>query len=184
MALQDILQKILEEVTSEIQTLDASLVEEKKQLRTNADQKITLSLEAIAQKKADTLSSIKKKTDAIARREVKTVLQRARRNVISSAMEQFCAHLVALPDEQYQEVIEKLMTSLSGTGILLVPKTRIELTKKVAPKDFTVESTEDITGGFLAKLPKSEADCSFHSLVFSEFRNEIESFFAQKLNLI
>lgn len=184
MALQDILQKILEEVTSEIKTLDTALLEEKKQLRKESDKKTTLSLAAIAQKKSDALSSIEKKTNAVARRDVKTKLQQTRRSIISTAMEQFHDHLVALPDAQYQEILEKLIKPLSGGGVLFVPKKRIEITKKVAPKGFSVETSENIVGGFLAKLPKAEADCSFHSLIFSEFRNEIESFFAQKLNLI
>lgn len=184
MALQDILQKILEEVASEIKALDEALEKEKKQLRTEADKNTTLALEAIAKKKADALSSIEKKTNAVARRDVKTLLQQARRSVISKAMEQFHAHLVALPDAEYQKVLEKLMAPLSGEGTLFVPKNRLDLTKKVAPTTFSIEISDNIEGGFLAKLPKSEIDCSFKSLVFSEFRNEIESFFAQKLNLI
>lgn len=184
MALQDILQKILEEATSEIKALDDTLTEDKKQFRIEADKETALALELIAGKKADALASVETKTNAVARRDVKTAIQQARRNVISSAMEQFHNHLVALPDAEYQKVLEKLMDSLSGEGTLFVPKARVELTKKVAPKGFSVEVSEDISGGFLAKLPKAEVDCSFYSLVFSEFKNEIESFFAQKLNLI
>jgi vacuolar-type H+-ATPase subunit E/Vma4 len=184
MALQDILQKILEEAESEIKALDEALVEEKKQLHVEAEKEAALALNSIAQKKADALASVEKKTNAIARRDVKTVIQQARRSVISSAMEQFHDHLVSLPDAQYQAVLEKLIAPLSGEGVLFVPKARMELTKKLAPKNFTVEVSDAVAGGFLAKLPKAEVDCSFHSLVFSEFRNEIESFFAQKLNLI
>ncbi len=184
MALQDILQKILEEAAREVKTLDDALVEEKKQLHIEAEKEAALALESLAQKKADALASVEKKTNAIARRDVKTVIQQARRSVISSAMEQFHDHLVALPDAQYQQVLEKLLDPLSGEGTLFVPKKRIDSTKKMAPKGFSVEASENIAGGFVAKLPKAEVDCSFHSLVFSEFRNEIESFFAQKLNLI
>ncbi len=182
--MQDILQKILDEAANEIKNIDALLVEEKKQLKTEADKKVAESLEKLAEKKAEILASVETKTNTMARRDVKTRLQQARRNVISAAMTSFHEHLVALPDSEYQQVLEKLIAPLSGEGTLFVPSARVEITKKMAPKNFTVESSDDITGGFLVKLANAEIDCSFHNLIFSEFQNEVESFFAQKLNLI
>lgn len=184
MALQDILQKILDEAAIEVKKIDDELAEEKKQLKAEFDQQTATSLETLSEKKAEALASLETKTNAMARRDSKSQLQQARRTVISRAMVDFHEKLVALPDAEYQKVIEPLLAHLSGEGTLFVPKTRVELTKKVAPKGFVVEASDDIVGGFVAKLENSEVDCSFHSLVFSEYRNEIESFFAQKLNLI
>ena len=184
MALQDILQKILEEASVEIKAMDITLETEKKQLKSETAKLIVTQQEALAEKEKDALMAIKTKTNAMARRDSKSLQQNARRTVITAAMEKFLEHLVALPDTEYQQVLEKLVEPLSGEGVLFAPSTRVELTKKVAPKGFTVEASEDINGGFIAKLPKSEIDCSFHGLVFSEFQNEVESFFAQKLNLI
>jgi len=184
MALQDILQKILDEAAKEVTKIDDELAEEKNQLETEFDQQTAVSLEALSEKKTEALASIEIKTNAMARRDSKSQLQQARRTVISRAMKDFHEKLVALPDAEYQKIIEPLLTHLSGEGTLFVPKARVELTKKVAPAGFTVESSEDLSGGFIAKLASSEVDCSFHSLVFSEYCNEIESFFAQKLNLI
>lgn len=184
MALQDILQKILDEAGNEIKKLDDELIEDKKQIKVEADKKTAASLEALAEKKAEALVSIETKTNAMARRDVKSGIQQSRRTVISEAMGKFHEHLVALPDAEYQQVLEKLVAPLTGEGTLFVPKARIDLTKKIAPKGFSVEASADVAGGFLAKLPTAEVDCSFYSLVFSEYRNEIESFFAQKLNLI
>jgi vacuolar-type H+-ATPase subunit E/Vma4 len=184
MALQDILQKILDEAANEIKILDEELVEEKKQLKVESEKETAALLASLAEKKEDALKAVVVKTNAVARRDVKTRMQQARRNVISAAMEKFHEHLVKLPEESYRQIIEKLIAPLAGKGVLLVPKARVEITKKVAPTGFTVEPSENIEGGFLAKLSNAEVDCSFHSIVFSEFRNEVESFFAQKLNLI
>ncbi len=184
MALQDILQKILDEAANEVKKIDDELAEEKKQLKAEFDEQTAKSLEALSEKKAEALASLERKTNAMARRDSKSQLQQARRNIISRAMSDFHERLVTLPDVEYQKVIEILLDHLSGDGTLFVPKTRVELTKKVAPKGFAVEASDNIAGGFVAKLSNAEVDCSFHSLVFSEYSNEIESFFAQKLNLI
>ncbi len=184
MALQDILQKILDEAAGEVKNLEAAMDGEKKQLKSEADEQTATLLEALAAKKAEALGSIEAKTNAMARRDSKTRQQEARRNVITMAMEKFLEHLVALSDDQYAKVLEKLFTPITGEGTIYAPKARVAVTKKVAPKGFSVEATEEIKGGFIAKFAKAEVDCSFESVVFSEFRNEIESFFAQKLNLI
>lgn len=184
MALQDILQKILDEAAVEAKKIDDSLAVEKKELKSEADKQTAELLEEQASKKADALNSIEAKTNAMARRDAKSRQQEARRNVITEAMEKFLEHLVALSDDQYAQVLEKLFAPITGEGTVFVPKARVAVTKKVAPKSFSVEETEDIKGGFIAKMANAEVDCSFESLVFSEYRNEIESFFAQKLNLI
>lgn len=184
MALQDILQKILDEAAVEVKDLDASLESEKKQLKSEADEQAAVMLEKLAKKKADALASIEMKTNAMARRDGKSRQQVARRNVITIAMEKTLEHLVALPDEEYAKVIEKLFAAISGEGKIYAPKARIAVTQKVAPKGFTIEETDEIKGGFIVKFASSEVDCSFESVVFSEYRNEIESFFAKKLNLI
>jgi vacuolar-type H+-ATPase subunit E/Vma4 len=184
MALQDILQKILDEAAVEVKNIDTILEEEKKQLKLEINKQTTSQQEELGGKKEKALLAIKMKTDAMARRDVKSLQQEARRKVITKAMEKFLEHLVVLPTKEYQQLLEKLVEPLSGEGTLFVPSERVEITKKVAPKGFTVEPSNEIEGGFLAKLSSAEVDCSFHGIVFSEFRNEVESFFAQKLNLI
>ncbi len=184
MALQDILQKILDEAAVEVKNINTALEDEKKQLKLEIDKQTALQQEDLEKKKNEALTAIETKTNAMARRDVKSLQQEARRKVITTAMEKFLTHLIELPAAEYQLILEKLMIPLSGEGVLLVPSSRVEITKKVAPKGFTVEASQDISGGFLAKLPTAEVDCSFRGIVFSEFRNEVESFFAQKLNLI
>ncbi len=184
MALQDILQKILDEAAGEVKNLEAAMDGEKKQLKSEADEQTATQLEGLAAKKADALGSIETKTNAMARRDSKSRQQEARRNVITMAMEKFLEHLVALSDDQYSQELEPVVAPIPAQGTSCAPQARVAITKKVAPKGFSVEATEDIKGGFIAKFAKAEVDCSFESVVFSEFRNEIESFFAQKLNLI
>ena len=184
MALQDILQKILDEAAAEVKNIEASTIEDKKQLKSEADEQTATLLDELKAKKAEALGSIEAKTNAMARRDAKSRLQEARRNVITMAMEKFLEHLVALPNDQYSQVLEKLFAPISGQGTIYAPKAHMAVTKKAAPKGFSVQETEDIKGGFIIKFANSEVDCSFESIVFSEYRNEIESFFAQKLNLI
>jgi len=185
MALQDILQKILDEAAAEVVRIEDETRNEEQVLEAESVEILAREQAALEAKEAAALKTVERKTSTMARREIKKQILAAKHAVISDALDKFVAHLENLGDDAYGKFIEKLCEGLAGgTGKLLAPKARVAVTKKFAPKGFDVVESDTVTGGFLAQLPTAEIDNSFTNLVRSEFRNEIEEFFAQKLKLI
>lgn len=184
MALQDILQKILDEASAEVVRIEEETRNEEQVLEAESAETLASEQAELVEKQTTAAETLERKTSTMARRETKKQILAAKHAVISNALDKFVAHLENLKDDAYGKLIEKLCSQLTGTGKLLAPKKRVAITKKFAPKGFDVVECDTVTGGFLVKLPTAEIDNSFTNLVHSEFRNEVEEFFAQKLNLI
>jgi vacuolar-type H+-ATPase subunit E/Vma4 len=185
MSLQDILQKILDEAKIEIDLIKKDLEKEKAILleestKIEAENKLFL-----AKKQETTGEKIKQKTDSMARREVRQKMLATRHKIVVQAMNSFAEHLEKLSDDKYGEILKKLFSNISeDNGLILTSTNRLEITRKLAPKGFSVEVDNSIQSGFIAKLEKSEIDNTFQNLIFSEFHNQIRGFFAEKLSLI
>ena len=121
----------------------------------------------------------------MARRETKKRLLTAKRSIISTAMTKFLEHLENVSDETYGHILKELFVKIPPkAGRVLVPTHRKEITEKFAPKDLEIVSDEGISGGFIVRTQDAEIDNSFPNIVLSEFCNELEAFFVQKLALI
>lgn len=185
MSLQDILQKIIDEAKLESDRIKDELESEKALLLAESEKIQKEELLDLSVKKKEALEKIKNKIDSMARREVKQKMLQARHDIVTKAMETFAEYLENLPDDKYEKILEKLFSNITEKeGVIIAPSSRLDLTKKLAPAGFTVETSEDIKSGFIAKLGKAEVDNSFKNLVFSEFHNQIRAFFAEKLGLI
>ncbi|MBT3348887.1 hypothetical protein HN954_02890 [bacterium] len=185
MALKDILQKILDEASVEVSRIEDELTAEKRKLETESKTLEQQEIQKTDERKVSARESLDQKTAAMARRETKKLVLGAKHVVMTTALDKFHEHLCALDDETYGKILEKLFVKVSDTdGKILVPKKRLEITKKFAPTGFEILSDDVIAGGFIVQTSKSEVDNSFQNLVFSEFRNDVEIFFAQKLGLI
>jgi len=136
-------------------------------------------------KKNSARKTLDQKTAAMARRETKKQLLEAKHVVITTALKKLYEHLCKLDDAEYGKILEKLFAKISNTeGKLLVPKNRATITSKFAPKNLEIVEDSSISGGFVLQSKTTEVDNSFQNLVYSEFRNEVEISFAQKLGLI
>jgi len=185
MSLQDILQKIIDEAKLEADRIKNELESEKAVLLTESEKTQKEGAQSLSVKKKAALEKIKTKIDSMARREVKQKMLQARHDIVTKAMTAFAKHLENLSDDKYGEVLKKLFSSITEKeGTILAPSAKLVLTKKFAPAGFTVEADDSIESGFIAKLGRAEVDNSFKNLVFSEFHNQIRSFFAEKLGLI
>jgi len=60
----------------------------------------------------------------------------------------------------------------------------VDLTKKFAPDGFEIKVDDKIGGGFIARSGKAEIDYSFKNLIFSEFSDNLRSYFAENLRLL
>ncbi|MCF7846633.1 MAG: V-type ATP synthase subunit E [Candidatus Gracilibacteria bacterium] len=185
MALQDILHKILDEAAEEVKRIEQETQNEKKTLEQESKAQEVQEKKEVEARKVSAIESLERKTEAMARREAKKQLLGAKHRIITTAMEKFHSHFCGLKEDAYGEILKQLFAKVENKkGIVLAPKDRVELTKKHAPSALEVRADDAVKGGFVVQYGTSEVDNSFHNLVYSEFRNDVETFFAQKLGLI
>lgn len=185
MALQDILQKIIDEANSEADRVRADLKVEQKKLEDQAKAEERAEIDSLKEKAKASLASVERKTDAMVRRENQRLLLQAKHAVISGALEKLWEHLCGLSDDKYSEILKVLLSKVTATsGTIIAPKSKLELTKKLAPNGFEVIGSDEIKGGAIIRTNTSEIDNSFRTIVFSEFKVELEMVLAQKLGFM
>lgn len=185
MALQDILQKIIDEANADAARIQEELKIEQKKLEEQAKAEEAQELGRLKENAQVAMASVERKTDAMVRRESQKLLLQAKHTVISEALEKLWKHLCDLSDDKYTELLKVLLSKVSApSGTILAPKNRLDLTKKVAPNGFDVKEDANIKGGIIIRTEKSEIDNSFRTIVFSEFRVELEMVLAQKLGFV
>ena len=131
------------------------------------------------------LASVDEKIQLMARRANTKSLLAAKQKVIKQALEQFLKHLEKADTTLYGKILESLFSRVQETsGKVYAPSDRLDITKKHAKHDFEVVADNKIKAGFILKTGDSEIDNTFHSLVFSEFREEFTMYFSQQLKLV
>ena len=184
MALQDILKKVLADAAKKVSLIEleekAEIADIQKQIKTSESE----ALADLGNQHAETMSLIEAEAISSARREQKKFQLSAKCSILESSLDAFYNHLLEVSDADYEKIITALFAKISESGTVLVPKKRLEITKKAAPKNMVVESTDEIAGGFILKTDAMSIDNSFKNVVYSEFKTEIEGFFARKLELI
>lgn len=184
MALQDIINKILEEASSEAESIKAEYKKKAEGVKAEAVKVGEVDLQEVVTKGENAIASVKEKTDSMARRESKTFLQNAKRELINQALEQFVVSLEALKDEDYSKVITALapkVANLDG-GKFIIPKGKKALTSAALGEDKNYEESAEIKGGFVFVSEAVEIDMTFAQLVQSEYRNELEIYFGNQLS--
>lgn len=185
MALQDILSKILEEADKEIAKINQDFEAKKSVLEKEMATEEKAELSALNEKTKEALNSVEEKTRSMARRENAKSVLISKRDLIKESLEAFLRSLEAAPDDLYGKIIEKLFSQLSfEKGELVVPEKREALMKKIMPQGFSLKTSKEVRGGFIAHGKGATVDNSFKNLVFSEFRNELEIYFANQLKLL
>ena len=185
MSLQDILKRILDEASVEIHNIEADTEKEKKILLEES-----VKIEKAEQDKLDAktqavLESVEQKMASMARRENAQSLLGSKRKIITESLTLFLKKLESADDKTYGQILEKLFSRIPfRSGKVLAPAKRLEITSKFAPPGFDVVAHKDIVGGFILHTGGTEVDNSFESLVFSEFRDALTSYFADQLKLI
>lgn len=185
MALQDILKKILSEADGEIEQIVAASKKEETVLEKDSAEVEEAELKALDINTESALESIEKKTRSMARREKSKIVSKAKQAIIESLLDKLQSKLEATDDVTYEKILVKLFEKISDTeGTVKVCKKRMDTTKKVAPKSVKIEVDESVAGGFVFQSATGIIDNSFKSLIHSEFRSELEIYFADQLKFI
>lgn len=186
MALQDILKKILLDAETEVAEITSDLEKKKKVMEAESKVIEAQELQSLEAKTASALSSIEEKTSSMARRENARMLLESKQEVIKALLTKFQSTLEELSEKDYSAVITKLISDITDTeGIIVTPSSRLVSIKAATPAGMTIETDESIKGGFIFKSKTGgEVDNSFASLVHSEFRSNLEMYFAEQLKFI
>ena len=106
MALQDILDKILETAAQEVRDINLSLEAEKKELSKKIEKLETVEFADLDLRSKEVLKSVSIKTDSMARRENKRRLLEAKRGLIEKSLDIFLKSLDNADDELYTKILD------------------------------------------------------------------------------
>jgi len=184
MALQDILQKIIKEAEQQVAEMKKGFAGETAQVEAEFAKKAEQQASELEAKKQSTLEKLTHESATMARRKSKQLLVAAKHDIIAQALQQLLNHLNDLGDADYEALLKKLFAHVDlSAGTILTSDKRIAVTKKVAPSGFEIKADAAIEGGFIIAGKGVEIDNTFQNIVLSEFRQQLESFFADKLEL-
>ncbi len=185
MSLSDILAKILEEAQQQMSLLDGEYAQKMTDAEAQAEADYQAQCEALESSFAATNEQLQKKMDFLLRRETSVSSMQAKQDLIAKALQALHDRLCGLPADEYQTVVKALLAPLSQKSAkLMVPTARLEDTQAVASGAFEIQADEALTGGFVFHQGGTTIDSSFQTLIFSEYKDELTAFFAQKLQLV
>ncbi len=186
MALQDILKKILSEADATIKLLQDEAAVSRKKADKQAKEKQSKALASLDKKTDLALASIDKKIASMARREKARMILAKKQAIIKDLRGALQTRLEKASDDLYAKIITPLLAKVPDKkGVLQVPKSRLDITKKCLPEgvNFTLE-TGDLKGGFILKSSTGEIDSSFESLINDEFKASLEIYLAEQLKFV
>jgi len=184
MALADIAQKILAEIDAQVKVLEKEFDKKKKDLDTQFTETEKTSLAALGDKTDKALSDVEHKIAAMARQENKKALLQARRSVLDQAMEAFLSALESADKNTKEGIYKKLLGAVdTDKGDISVAAQDEALVSSLAT-GFTVKADNNLKGGFVLHANGAEIDNTFHNLVYSVYRDELEMYFADQLKLV
>lgn len=182
MSLQDILKKILDQAAVEIKAIEKETAEKKKELEAQSSEIEATEMAQLEERTAEALESVTTKAESMARREKAKKISHVKKDLVHEAMEKFVEHLNKLDDKTYEGILAALVDQIDEkSGTLEVPKGKSGL---VQSSKFQVSEAADVSGGFRFKNDRVVIDNTFESLVFSQFRSELEIYFAEQLKLV
>lgn len=186
MALTDIIQQLLDQAQKDVGSIASSLESEKQSLAGLLLLEEEADLLAISDQKCDHLAHLDRETGVVVAKEKRRHSLLIKSRVMKKALHDFYEALVALDDSAYKKIMEALVLrmELKGSGVFFVPESRKSVSALVVPAGFQIQTSKDIRGGAMIKQGEAMVDIRFYNLVYSEFKTEFESFFAQKLDLI
>ena len=185
MALADIAQKIMAEINQQIKELEKDFDAQKKALEAKfVDMEKTAQAE-LSTKTDRALTDVAHKISAMGRQENKKALLQAKRNVLDSAMKIFLESLRSADKSHKEAIYKKLLVDTADLkGHLHVAPADEAMVKTLAGSGLTVKADKNILGGFILHADGAEVDNTFHNLVYSVYRDELEMYFADQLKLV
>lgn len=184
MALADIAQKILAEIDQQIKGLEKEFDAQKGALDGTYADKEKGALVDLDKKTEKALADVDYKIAAMARQENKKGILGARRAVLDKAMDAFFNALCNADKSSKETIYKKLLELVEASSGDIVVAAADEAIVSGIATGFDVKGDSDIAGGFVLHSGGAEIDNTFHNLVYSVYRDELEMYFANQLKLV
>ena len=187
MSLQDILKKITDDSQKVIKQIEAEAELMKKDIVAQYKEKEELAHNDLQEKTKKVVMSMDDKIRLVARRENSKRTLEVKQEIIQKALELLLESLETADDILYGKILKQLFKKVTEKeGKVFVSPKRVDITRKCLPVGFNADvvSDEEVKGGFIFRGKQIEIDNSFHELIFSEFRSDLTTYFAEQLRLI
>ncbi len=179
MALQDILEKIKEQTENLLKDFAKQFEEDKKKLEETFNKKQKQIDERIHNKIEENKNKIIEKAEALAERERKNQILKAKHDLIEEAFDKAIEELSK--SEKYEEIITDMLKKInidSENTVIIAAKGKEEETKKAIKNSeknyFLSDKSENIKGGFIVKTEKIEINNSFETIIKEHLRSDLE----------
>ena len=187
MALEDILKKIEEKHQKDIKHIESETKEKCRKIKQEIDKEI----KELQKKSENTIKAgaqkLKENMLQDARLKIAREVLKTKSDMLEEVFKNALRKLEELPVEDYISWMENIIpqTIEPGENEIILPKKLLksdvigrfmkDINKKLSGRSRIKLSkdTEEITGGFILKKPKKEADCSFKSIL-EEKRNNLK----------
>jgi vacuolar-type H+-ATPase subunit E/Vma4 len=185
MSLNDILQKIIDQAEVEVKDLQAQASHQKQEMKKTSQRFCEVKKTELAEKTEEALASVQKKMETMGHQEVARQVLTAKQEVVQAALVGLYNQLVNIDDETYGQIMKKLFVSIENKPMkIITAPNRVEITKQYAPGAAEIEGQKKVTGGFIVESKGMTIDNTFKNMIFSEFKEALTMYFAQKLNLV
>ena len=135
-------------------------------------------------KTANALKAVDTKIEAMGRSENRQSLLFSRRKLLDAAIQGLYDSLLTADKDIKTQLYTKLASSLEAKdGEITVAAGDKALLEACLKGDFKIKESADIKGGFIYTSHGTEIDNTFKNLVFSEYRQALELYFADQLKL-
>ena len=184
MALKDILNKIQSIADQEIEKLQHDFEKQELAIIAKYEKETAQELEILEEKTKLAEAAVDKKVATMAHRDCKQSLLKTKRNLLDKALIAFADSIVAMPEAEKIKIYKKLAENINSTeGTVIVAKGESSILENIFGKDLKIEEG-DIKGGFIVRADGAETDCSLENLLNSEYKNDLEMYFADLLKLV
>lgn len=181
MALQHILDAIVQDADHRIQQISSSSKQRLKDAREASEKRLSNSRQKIADSVELKKRQVKEKTLSYALMKKRKVMLEHKQQHLNDLYEQVIEKLAGLSKEQAEKVMEACLKGLPSAGIIHPSKAHEAILKKMLPKGCEMGSSIDARGGFIFSNDTQECNYTFEHLVQHVMRQKDEVKIAREL---
>ncbi len=181
MSLQDILKKILDQAQAQVKEIEKETAEKKASLVAASSDIESKDLSDLEARTKGAFGSVDTKAQSMARRDTAKMLGGVKKDLVEKSLAALIVHLNGLGDEAYKKFISALLSQVDEKdGVLEIPKGK----KSLYDTSIELKEVDSVSGGFIFRNKTVTIDNTFESLVYSQFRSQLEIYFAEQLKLV
>ena len=174
MPFHDLLNAIVSQTDADIARLKETHAQRVDALKNETKAWIADREQDIVRRTNDRKNELLAKAEAHAFQERRRKVTQMKRDLLDGVYDKTVDELAELPPAKAEKLLEKLLESIPGSGVIRPTAAHRPILKKIADKRFTLG--EDVTGkgGFLFQGEQEERDCTYENLVQNVLRPRTE----------